>query len=308
MTVQTVTVIGGTGFLGRRIVRHLGAVGFAMRVAARHPERVRSLFPSDATVEAVRVDVNDENSTAAAVAGAFAVVNSVSLYVERRNETFRSVHVEAAARVAAIASRAGAEKLVHVSGIGANAGSASPYIRSRGEGEAAVLRAFPSATLIRPAVMFGPDDAFLVPLLSMLRRLRAFPLFGRGQTRLQPAYVEGVADAVARVLQAPQAHNVYELAGPQVYTYRELLRTVAAQASREPILVPLPFALWRVIGFASEFLPHPPISANQVDLMELDNVAAPDLPGFGVLQIDSRAIEAVLPEVLQQAARHEWGF
>jgi uncharacterized protein YbjT (DUF2867 family) len=301
MTVQTVSVIGGTGFLGQRIVRHLGAAGFGVRVGSRHPERVRSLFPSDATVEAVRVDVNDENSTAAAVAGAFAVVNSVSLYVERRNETFRSVHVEAAARVAAIASRAGAEKLVHVSGIGANAGSASPYIRSRGEGEAAVLRAFPSATLIRPAVMFGPDDAFLVPLLSMLRRLPAFPLFGSGETRLQPAYVEDVAEAVARILQARAAHNVYELAGPQVCTYRELLRTVAAQAGREPILVPLPFALWRVIGFASEFLPHPPITANQVDLMELDNVAAPDLPGFGVLQIDPRAIEAVLPEVLQQA-------
>ena len=301
MTVQTVTVFGGTGFLGRRIVRHLGAAGFAVRVASRHPKRVRSLFPGQPTVEAVRADVNDETSTAAALAGAFAVVNSVSLYVERKNETFRSVHVEAAARVAAIASRAGAEKLVHVSGIGANGGSASPYIRSRGEGEAAVLRGFPSATLIRPAVMFGPDDAFLVPLLSMLRRLPAFPLFGTGETRLQPAYVEDIAEAVARVLQAPAAHNLYELAGPQVYTYRELLRTVAAQAGREPLLVPLPFALWRVIGFASEFLPHPPITANQVDLMELDNVAAPDLPGFGALQIVPRAVEAVLPEILQKA-------
>ena len=301
MTVQTVTVFGGTGFLGRSIVRHLDAAGFAVRVASRHPERVRSLFAGQPTVEVVRADVNDENSTAAALAGAFAVVNSVSLYVERRNETFRSVHVEAAARVAAIASRAGAQKLVHVSGIGANGGSASPYIRSRGEGEAAVLGAFPSATSIRPAVMFGPDDTFLVPLLSMLRRLPGFPLFGSGETRLQPAYVEDVAEAVARVLQAPAAHNVYELAGPQVYRYRELLRTVAAQAGREPLLVPLPFALWRAIGVASEFLTHPPITTNQVDLMELDNIAAPDLLGFGVLQIDPQAVEVVLPEVVQQA-------
>src|SRR5215471_17145107 len=155
MTVQTVTVFGGTGFLGRRIVRHLDAAGFGVRVASRHPERVRSLFPEHPTVEAVGADINDENSISAALTGAFAVVNSVSLYVESRSETFRSVHVEAAGRVAAIASRARAEKLVHVSGIGANAASASPYIRSRGEGESAVLRAYPSATLIRPAVMFG---------------------------------------------------------------------------------------------------------------------------------------------------------
>src|SRR6516165_9498963 len=199
MTVRTVTVFGGTGFLGRRIVRHLDAAGFGVRVASRHPERVRSLFPEHPTVEAVGADINDENSTTAALAGAFAVINSVSLYVESRSETFRSVHVEAAGQVAAIASRARAEKLVHVSGIGANAASASPYIRSRGEGEAAVLRAYPSATLIRPAVMFGPEDAFLVPLLSMLHRLPVFPLFGSGETRLQPAHVEDVAEAVARM-------------------------------------------------------------------------------------------------------------
>ena len=301
MTVQTVTVFGGTGFLGRRIVRHLDAAGFGVRVASRHPERVRSLFPEHPTVEAVGADINDENSISAALAGAFAVVNSVSLYVESRSETFRSVHVEAAGRVAAIASRARAERLVHVSGIGANATSASPYIRSRGEGEAAVLRACPSATLIRPAVMFGPEDAFLVPLLSMLRRLPVFPLFGSGETRLQPAHVEDVAEAVARILQAPMAHTVYELAGPQVYTYRELLQTTAAHAGREPLLVPFPFPLWRVIGFASELLPHPPITANQVDLMELDNVAAPDMPGFSALQIVPRPVEAIFPEILQKA-------
>jgi uncharacterized protein YbjT (DUF2867 family) len=302
MTAQIVTVLGGTGFLGQRIIRHLDAAGFDVRVASRHPERVWSLFPEHPTIQAVGVDITDENSTAAALAGAFAVVDTVSLYVESRSQTFRSVHVEAGARVAAIASRARAEKLVHVSGIGANAASASAYIRSRGEGEAAVLRAFPLATLIRPAVMFGPADAFLVPLLSMLRRLPVFPLFGCGETRLQPAHVEDVAEAVARILQAPMAHTVYELAGPQVYTYRELLQTTAAQAGREPLLVPFPFALWRVIGFASELLPHPPITANQDDLMELENVAVADMPGFGALQKVPGAVEKVLLDILQGVA------
>lgn len=134
----------------------------------------------------------------------------------------------------------------------------------------------------------------------MLRRLPAFPMFGGGDTRLQPAYVGDVGEAVARVLQAPAAHNVYELAGPRLYTYQELLRTIAGAADRHPILVPCPFALWRAIGSLSEFLPHPPITVNQVDLMERDSVAAADIPGFGALQIVPQSIESLLPEILRQ--------
>jgi uncharacterized protein YbjT (DUF2867 family) len=298
MAAQSVTVFGGTGFLGRCIVHHLQAAGFGVRAASRHPDSGGSLFAAPG-VEPVRADINDESSVAAAAAGAFAVVNAVSLYIEHGRDTFQSVHVEAAARVATIATRAGAKRLVHISGIGADADSASSYIRSRGQGEAAVLLAFPSATLIRPAVMFGREDAFLVPLLSMLRRLPIFPMFGTGKTRLQPAYVEDVAEAVGRVLQIAAAHNVYELAGPRVYTYRELLQTIAAQAGRRPLLVPFPIPLWRLIGSISEFLPNPPITANQVDLMELDSVAASDISGFGALQIVPQAIETILPAVLQ---------
>ena len=156
MSSQHVTVFGGTGFLGRRIVRHLHDADFAVRIAARHPERGRLLFSGDVPdIETVCADANDEASVATAVSGAWAVVNALSLYVEHGSCTFQSVHVKAARRVALLAHQAGAETLVHVSGIGADAGSASPYIRSRGEGEAAVRDAFPSARVIRPAVMFG---------------------------------------------------------------------------------------------------------------------------------------------------------
>src|SRR5215472_17241325 len=137
-----------------------------------------------------------------------------------------SVHVGAAERVAMLAHQGGAEKFLHISGIGANRQSASPYIRSRGQGEEAVLTAFPSATLFRPAVMFGPGDAFLTPLLRMLRQLPAFPMFGSGDTRLQPVYVEDVGEAGARVLQVRDPHRVYELPGPRVYSYRTLLRAL----------------------------------------------------------------------------------
>jgi NADH dehydrogenase len=157
----------------------------------------------DAEIASARADVNDDHSVAAAIADCFAVVNAVSLYVERGTDTFRLVHVDAAARVARLSAAAGLEKLVHISGIGADAGSPSAYIRSRGEGEAAVLQEFPAATLVRPAVMFGPDDTFLVPLLSLLRRLPVFPIFGHGETRLQPAYVEDVGEAVARIVRLP---------------------------------------------------------------------------------------------------------
>jgi len=178
MSSRRVTVFGGTGFLGRRIVRHLRDADLAVRIASRHQNSADSLFSGDVSaVECVHADVNDDGSVVRAVAGAWGVVNAVSLYVERGKCTFRSVHVEAAKRIAMLARQAGAETLVHISGIGADARSASPYIRSRGEGEAAVLDGSPSAKLVRPAVMFGPGDGFLTPLSAMLRRTPVFPMF-----------------------------------------------------------------------------------------------------------------------------------
>jgi uncharacterized protein YbjT (DUF2867 family) len=302
MSSRRVTVFGGTGFLGRRIVRHLHDADFTVRSASRHRDRSRSLFSRDVSgIESVHADVNDDGSVASAVSGAWAVVNAVSLYVEHGQCTFQSVHVEAAKRVAMLSRQAGVETFAHISGIGADVGSASPYIRSRGKGEAALLDAFPSAKLIRPAVMFGPGDAFLTPLLTMLRHTPVFPMFGRGATRLQPAYVEDVAEAIARVLRAPAARQLYELAGPRVYTYQELLRTVAASTGTTPFLVPFPFSLWHVIGYVSESLPSPPITRNQIELMRQDNVPQPDTPGFEALQISPQAVENILPKMLQTA-------
>ena len=195
----TVTVFGGTGFLGRRVVRHLRNHGFSVRIASRHPNRGRELFGlDDPQVQSVEADIHDERSIASALAGVYGAVNAVSLYVERGRETFHSVHVEAAERVAAQARRAGVERLAHVSGIGSDAASPSLYIRKRGEGELAVRTAFVDAALVRPAVMFGPDDAFLTTILGLLGRLPVYPMFGRGRTKLQPAYVEDVAEAIAR--------------------------------------------------------------------------------------------------------------
>ncbi|HEV2955163.1 MAG TPA: complex I NDUFA9 subunit family protein [Xanthobacteraceae bacterium] len=291
---RSVTVFGGTGFLGRRIVRHLLDRGFAVRVAARHPERARPMLKNETRpIAAIPADVNDDGAVAAAVAGAYAVVNAVSLYVEHGSDTFHSVHVEAAARVARHAREHGVERLAHVSGIGADAASASRYIRSRGQGEDAVRGAFPGVTIVRPAVMFGPDDEFLTPIMNLLRRFPAFPMFGRGRTRLQPVHVDDVADAVARVLEAPERAPIYELGGPRVYSYEALLRAVAARLGVRRALVPVPFELWRALSIAAEMLPHPPLTLNQVELMEIDTVASPGRPGLSDLGIVPRAIETV---------------
>jgi uncharacterized protein YbjT (DUF2867 family) len=292
---QPVTVFGGTGFLGRRIVLQLRDAGFAVRIASRHPDRGRSLFThGDPAIASIRADVNEDSGVALALAGSSAVVNAVSLYVEHGKDTFQSVHVEAAARVARVAAAAGVERLVHISGIGADAHSPSPYIRSRGEGEAAVLRAFTPAILIRPSVMFGPDDAFLVPILSIMRHLPVFPLFGSGETKLQPVYVEDVAEAITRLLRSPSPERVYELAGPRIYTYRSLLRILGANLGKEPMLLPVPFTLWKVIGSIGELLPAPPITRNQIELMEQDNIASPNVAGFVNLQMAPRSLEEVL--------------
>src|SRR5262245_5872751 len=292
---RKIAVFGGTGFLGRRIVRHFLDHGAAVRVAARHPERGATIFQGSAPApELVRADVNDDASMRAAIFGTACVVNAVSLYVEHGAQTFRAVHVDAAARLARHAHAAGVAHLVHVSGIGADPISRSPYIRSRGEGENAVRAAFPSAIIIRPAVMFGPDDALLDPLIALLRRLPVFPLFGRGNTAMQPAYVEDVAEAVVRALDAPQSDAIYELGGPRIYRYEELLRTLAAHLGIRPLLVPLPFTIWQALALAAETLPRPPVTRNQVELMAADNVASPDCPGFQDLGIEPRAIEHVL--------------
>jgi uncharacterized protein YbjT (DUF2867 family) len=300
---RSVTVFGGTGFLGRRIVRCLLERGFAVRVATRHLDRARRMFERETRpLDAIRADIGDERAAAAAIADAFAVVNAVSLYVERGSRTFHSVHVEAAARLARHAREQGVERLLHVSGIGADARASSRYIRSRGQGEDTVRAEFPAATIVRSAVMFGPDDAFLTPLVDLLRRFRVFPMFGRGRTRLQPVHVADVAQGIVAAVAAEERPPIYELGGPRIYTFENLLRTIGAHLGVERMLVPVPFALWKALAVSAEMLPSPPLTLNQVQLMEVDNVAAPGSAGFAALAIEPRSIESELQSVLEYAS------
>ena len=247
-------------------------------------------------VAVFRADVRDQASVAAAVAGADAVVNAVSAYLEKGDVTFESVHERGAETVAREAAAAGVARLVLVSGIGADPESASPYIRARGRGELVVQQEFPGATIVRPSAMFGPGDALFGTLADIVRLLPVVPLIGGGRTRLQPVYVEDVAEGIVRMLaDRGTAGRTYELAGPGVYTLRELVSFAQRLIGRPPLVVPVPFAVAEVLAQLFELLPSPPLTTSQVDLLKADNVASGALPGFRELDIQPKAVEDIVP-------------
>ncbi|MFO7854424.1 MAG: complex I NDUFA9 subunit family protein [Paracoccaceae bacterium] len=288
-----VTVLGATGFLGGRAARRLMEDGHLVRVVSRRPERDRALMRWDRATP-VAADLTRPESLPPALEGAEAALNAASLYRETDGLTFEAIHVDGAARFAAAARQAGVRRLVHVSGIGADAGAGDPYVRARGRGEAAVRDAFPGATIVRPSVMFGPDDAFLSAILAAIRRLPVVPLFGSGRTRLQPVHVDDAARAMATALQAEAVAPVHELGGPTVWRYRDLVHAVGKAAGRTVRTAPVPFALWRAFAAAAERLPEPPLTRTEVALMEADKVAAPDLPGTEALGVRPRDAIAYL--------------
>jgi len=257
------------------------------------------MFRSDERhLETIRADIRVAESVASAIAGARAVVNAISHYSESRTDTFWRLHVECAGVLASSAQSRGVQQFVHISGIGATATSMSRYIRSRGEGELAVRKAFPGAVIIRPAVMFAPDDGFVSRIVTLLRRSPVFPMFGHGQTRVQPVHVEDVAEAVARILSTTDPPPTIECGGARVYTYEELLRSIAQTAGIKPALVPVPFPVWHTLARAAELLPNPPIARNQIELMHIDNVASLALPGLADFGIVPEPIESVVRSIM----------
>ncbi len=295
--MTTVTVFGGSGFLGRRLVHRLAATGMTVRVAVRHPDPARVELRSTGLdrVTVVHADIRDRASVAAALAGADAVVNAVSAYIEKAGVTFEAIHVKGAETVAREAVAAAVARLILVSGLGADPTSSSPYIRARGRGELAVRQVFPGVTIVRPGAMFGPGDALFGALSKLARLLPAVPLIG-GSTRLQPVFVEDVAAAIANILSDPATvGETYELAGPGVYTMRELIEiTLRCMGKWRPI-VPVPFAIAEIQARLLELLPHPPLTTGQVDLLKVDNVASGTLPGLSALNVEPRTVEEVVP-------------
>jgi uncharacterized protein YbjT (DUF2867 family) len=289
MARTVTTIFGGSGFLGSALARALASAGKPVRIASRHPRRP-AWAQADQALEPVAADVRDEASVARAVAGAGAVVNAVSLYVESRGVSFDEIHVQGAARVARAARAAGVERLVLISGIGADPASPSRYVRARAGGEQAVRAAFPGAVIVRPSVLFGPDDAF-VSALAGITRLPVVPLFGRGDTRLQPVLVDDVARGVARLLEGGGgAQWLFEFGGAQVCSYREAVELVLRVLGRRRLLLPVPFPAWRALAAMLQVLPSPPLTRDQVLMMMQDNVVGERVGTLASLGVRPRGL------------------
>jgi NADH dehydrogenase len=267
-------------------------------VAVRHPECASFLerLGRDGRIELVAADVWDEQTVARAVEQSASVINTVGHYVEKGRATFDAIHGQGALHVARQAARAGVERLIHISGLGSDPASGSPYVRARGIGEDMVRAAFDGVTVFRPSVIFGPHDAFFNALAEMARHTPVLPLFGRGDTKLQPVHVGDVAEACARALAEPATRGrLYELGGPRIYTYKALLQLVLEQAGRRRLLVPFPFFLWDIVAALMAVLPNPPLTRDQVTLMKGDNVVDGKALTLKDLGIAAASVEEILP-------------
>ncbi len=297
------TVFGGSGFIGRYVVAALAARGWAINVAVRRPDQALFLKTAGTVgqVTPIAANVRDRASIERAVAGAEAVINLVGILYQSGPQRFQAVHAEGAGQVGAAAARAGAKHLVHVSAIGADQTSPSLYARSKAEGESRVRAAFPEAVILRPSIVFGPEDDFFNRFARMARISPFLPLIGGGHTRFQPVYVGDVADAVLAVLERwDRRGKTFELAGPAIYTFEELLRLMLKETRQRRLLLPLPFALASLQAALLEWLPVPPLTVDQVRLLRRDNVATPNQPGLAQLGIEPRPVELVLPTYLDQ--------
>jgi len=314
MTVQTnidklITVFGGSGFLGRHLVRALAKRHYRIRVAVRRPDLAGHLQPLGRVgqIHAVQANVRYPQSVEAAARDADVVVNLTGILFERGRQRFDSVQGFGAEQVALAAAAHGA-RLIHVSAIGADEYSASAYARSKALGESAVRAAIPGADVFRPSIMFGPEDDFFNRFAFMARFLPALPLIGGGETKFQPVFVGDVAEAIARAVDGnAKPGTTYEIGGPEVQTFKQLMEYVLAVTERKRLLLPLPFALAKFQAQFLQFLPKPPLTPDQVELLKTDNVVSAaathegrTLKGLG---IDATAMETVVPTYLWRFRR-----
>ncbi len=307
MAIARATIFGGSGFIGRQIVKRLAQQDVVVRAAVRDPEAALFLKPMGQVgqIAPIAADVRSERAVAAAVAGVDLVVNAVSLGVQTRKNRFADVHVQGASRVARLAAAAGVNRFIHLSGIGSDPDSDSAYVAARGQGDRAVREAFPAATLLKPSVVFGPGDHFFTTFAAMARIAPALPLFGGGGARVQPVYVGDVADAAMKSLDAAdgRAGQTYELGGPAVYTYRELMALLLQTVERKRMLVSVPERLALIMAFFASLLPGAPLTRDMVKLAVADNVVAAGARNLKDLGIAPTSVEVILPTYMDRYRR-----
>jgi NADH dehydrogenase len=309
MTLQAnndtlITIFGGSGFLGRHLVRALARRHYRIRVAVRRPDLAGHLQPLGRVgqIHAVQANVRHAGSVDAAARDADVVINLVGILFERGRQRFDTVQAFGAEQIALAAANHGA-RMIHVSAIGADENSTAAYARSKAEGERSVRAATPEAVIVRPSIMFGPEDDFFNKFAALARLLPALPLIGGGVTRFQPVFVGDVAEAICRAVDGlARPGMIYEAGGPEVRSFRELIEYVLAVTERKRLLVPLPFPIAKLQAAFLQWLPKPLLTPDQVELLKTDNVVSDaakregrTLDGLGIAPV---AMEVVVPSYL----------
>ena len=301
---KLITLIGGSGFLGRHAVRALAKRGFRLRVGVRRPDLAGHLQPLGGVgqIAAVQANVRYPASLQAACEGADLVINFTGVLQSRGQQSFEAVHGFGAEATAKAAKAAGASQFIQLSAIGADANSTSEYARSKADGEARIKAEFANANILRPSVVFGPEDDFFNRFALMARFSPALPLIGGGHTKFQPVFVGDIAEAIAKLAEQGTDGKIYELGGPDVMSFREVLEYVLEVTKRKRLLVPMPFPMASVMGKLTGWMPEAPITDDQVELLKSDNVvsAAAKAEGrdFAGLGITARSVEAIVPSYL----------
>lgn len=300
-----VTIFGGSGFIGTQTVRRLTQRGWRVRVVVRHPHKAIALNPlgNVGQIHIVRGDIGDPRSVSAALRGATAAVNLVGLLYETAGRRFQQVHVEGVRTIVEACRDHQVARFVQVSAIGADAKARSSYARTKGEAEAVARRTLPQTTVLRPSIVFGPGDGFFNRFAQMATQLPALPLIGGGATRFQPVYVGDVADAIARAVEPGVEGRAFELGGPEIYSFADLLKMVLRETHRNRALIPLPFTLASAIGVGGDLMAfftglEPPLTSDQVLLLRRDNIVSAGASGLLDLGVRPTGVEAVLPGYL----------
>jgi uncharacterized protein YbjT (DUF2867 family) len=301
---KLITIYGGSGFLGRHVVRALVKRGYRIRNAVRRPDLAGHLQPLGRVgqIHSAQANLRDEASVARAALGADVLINLVGILFEGGRQRFETIHAKGAEHVA-LAARNQGGALVHVSALGADANSSSVYARTKAEGERLALSAVPSATIVRPSILFGPEDTFFNRFAAIARMSPMLPLIGGGETRFQPAFVGDVAEAIAMIADGQGTPGTtYELGGPEVRTFRQIMEFMLRVIDRKRLLVPLPFGLAKMKAGLLQFMPKPLLTPDQVELLRHDNVvsAAAEMEGrtFKAFGIQPDTMETVVPSYL----------
>ncbi|MBZ8132954.1 complex I NDUFA9 subunit family protein [Afifella sp. IM 167] len=308
---RLVTIFGGSGFVGRHIVRHFAKRGWRIRVAVRRPDLAGFLQPLGTVgqIRAVQANLRYPWSVEQALEGADAAVNCVGILVQSGNQSFDAIQASGPRTISEAAKKAGIKDVVHISAIGADAASQIPYFRSKAEGEAGIFEHAPEAVVLRPSIVFGPEDDFFNRFAGMAGLSPVLPVIGGGTTRFQPVWVGDVAEAVARALEGKaQRGAVYELGGPEVLTFRECMELMLRTINRRRKIVSIPTGFAKAMSNFTKFLPNAPLTPDQVRQLELDNVVSDEAKAEGRtldgLGIEPSALELILPTYLVRFRSH----